>query len=106
MAHPKQELSSRYLTDIVNLSVALDEAITRHDAERISRALRDGKERYFGLVYRRLSVEFSAADAAVVFWLLDVIQAELATLARLQHDKPLPPLLRNGAQPGASALEG
>jgi len=106
MAHPMRESSNRYLTDIVNLSVTLDEAISRDDSERAGQALSKGKERYFDLAYRRLSVDFRVGDGPIVLWLLDLIQAELATLARLQHERSLPPLVRNGAQPAASALDG
>ena len=106
MAHPKQQDSIRYVTDIVNLSVTLDEVITRESSQPITRALSKGKEGYFELVYRRLSVDFRVGEAPIVLWMLDLIQAQLGALARLQHETSLPPFLPEGAQTGASALDG
>lgn len=106
MAHPRQSDSIRYLTDIVNLSVALDEAITREKSQPIPRALSRGKDDYFDLVFRRLSVDFRVGEAPIVLWMLDLIQAQLAALARLQHETPLPPVVPDGARLGASVLDG
>lgn len=105
MAHPKQQDSIRYVTDIVNLSVTLDEVISRDTSQPITRALSRGKEGYFDLVYRRLSVDFRVGEAPIVLWMLD-LQAQLGALARLQHETSLPPFLPEGAQTGASALDG
>ena len=106
MDHPNQDNSNRYMTDIVNLSVSLDTVITRDDSERITQALIQGKERYFDLVFRHLSVDFRPRDAAVVLWMLDIIQARLATLARLQYEKSPTAGVPDGSWPGAFTLDG
>lgn len=106
MAQRQQEDSSRYATDIVNLSVALDEAITLENSQPIARALSTAKEDYFELVYRRLSVDLRVREGEIVLWMLDLIQAQLAALARLQHERSQPLFVPDAPQPGASALGG
>lgn len=46
-----------------------------------------GNEQYFELVFGRLSLDFRPKDSPVVLWVLDVVQARLAALERLQHQK-------------------
>lgn len=106
MVHPCNDDSSRYLKDIVNISLALDEVIRRNDARRLQRALSRGKEDYFDLVFRRLSVDFVPRDTAVVLWLLDLIQAKLATLAQLQHERSLLPEAQDEPEEDAFAGNG
>jgi hypothetical protein len=106
MAHPYPDDSNRYLTDIVNLSASLDEVIARGDQGRLLRALSQGKERYFDLVFRRLSLEFRPGDAAIVLWMLDFIQIRLADLARLQLERSVPAGARDGWEASAAGLDG
>ncbi|HKR28815.1 MAG TPA: hypothetical protein VJS11_15225 [Acidobacteriaceae bacterium] len=106
MAQRQQDDLSRYVTDIVNLSVALDEATTLANSQPIARTLRKAKEDYFELVYRRVLLDFSVGDAPAVLWMLDLIQAQLAALARLQHETSLPPVVPDGARTAVSALDG
>lgn len=106
MAQPVQDDSRRYLTDMVNLTMMLNAVILRNDVERITPSLNKGKEQYFDLIHRRLSINFSPEDAAVAFWMLDILQDQLATLARLQHETPFLPEARDRSEPGAAALDG
>lgn len=106
MADPNQDNSNRYMTDIVNLCVSLDMFITRNDSERITRELIEGKEEYFDLVFRRLLVDFPPNHAAVALWMLDIVQVQLATMARLQYGNAQSAGVPDGTAPGAFALDG
>lgn len=106
MADPNQNNSDRYITDIVNLCVSLDRVITRDDSERITQELIAGKEEYFDLVLRRMLLDFRPNEAAVVLWMLDIVQLQLATMARLQYGNSPSAGVPDSSAPGAFALDG
>lgn len=80
---------SQYVSDILNLNRRLNTVIRGDDFEAITRVLIQGHEQYFDLVFRRLSLDFRPQETPVVLWLLDIIQARLAALERLQHENSL-----------------
>ena len=87
MTHPKWDDPSRYVADVLNLHASLDVVTSEDDLQRITRALIQGKERYFDLVFRRLSLDFGQKEAAIALWMLDIVQARLAFLDRLRRQK-------------------
>lgn len=89
MTDPKWDDPRQYVADVLNLHASLDLVNTEDDLQGITRTLIQGKERYFELVFRRLSLEFGQKEAAVALWMLDVVQARLAFLDRLRHEKSL-----------------
>ena len=82
---PGPDNPTQYVTDILNLNRRLQCVDTGDDVQRITSTLIRGNEQYFELVFRRLSLDFRPKDTPVVLWMLDVIQARLAALERLQH---------------------
>ncbi|HEV2273046.1 MAG TPA: hypothetical protein VGR96_02705 [Acidobacteriaceae bacterium] len=87
MSDPKWDDPNRYVADVLNLHASLDLISAENDLQTITRALIQGKERYFDLVFRRLSLDFDQKEAAVAMWMLDIIQARLASIERLRHQK-------------------
>ena len=85
MARREPNDPTQYLLEILNLTRRLDTVTARHSFERITSTLRRGRERYLDLVFRRLFLDFLPRDTAIVLWLLDVIQARLAALERLEQ---------------------
>lgn len=87
MSDPKWDDPNEYVADVLNLHGSLDLVTAEHDLQTITRALIQGRERYFDLVFRRLSLNFDQKEAAVVMWMLDMVQARLASIERLRHQK-------------------
>ena len=87
MSDPKWDDPNRYVADVLNLNASLDLVSAENDLQTITRALIQGKERYFDLVFRRLSLDFDQKEAAVAMWMLDIIRARLASIERLRHQK-------------------
>ena len=84
----------RYVTDTLDLNMSLDAVNIGDNSERNARALIQGNERYFDLVFRRLFLEFQPKHTAIVLWMLDIIQARLSALERLRDQN----LLNSGVQ--------
>jgi hypothetical protein len=84
MTRPEPDDANKYVADILKLNVRLNSVTSKDDMEKITIALNRGNEQYFGLVFRRLSLGFHPKDTAIVLWLLDLIQARLAHLEKLQ----------------------
>lgn len=87
MTGRKPDDTNQYATDVLNLNAYLEAVATGDDLQRITRALIQGKERYFDLVFRRLSLDFCPMDDAILLWMMDLAQARLAYLERLRHQK-------------------
>lgn len=85
MARREANDPTKYMVEILNLTRRLDAVTARHGFQRITSTLSRGRERYLDLVFRRLFLDFLPRDTAIVLWLLDVIQARLAALERLQQ---------------------
>ncbi|HLJ77335.1 MAG TPA: hypothetical protein VKT75_07975 [Acidobacteriaceae bacterium] len=92
----KPDDTNQYVTDVLNLNASLEAVATGDDLHRITGALIQGKEQYFDLVFRRLSLDFRPKDDAILLWMMDIAQARLASLERLRYQK-LPQRQRNTA---------
>lgn len=75
----------QFATDTLNLAMLLYAVNPEDRCETITRTLLKSEEQYLDLVFRRLPLDFRPRDTAIILWMLDIIQARLATLERLQH---------------------
>ncbi|HEV2277486.1 MAG TPA: hypothetical protein VGS02_04900 [Acidobacteriaceae bacterium] len=87
MSDSKRDDPNQYAADVLNLHASLDVLTAEDDAQSTTRALIEARQRYFELVFRRLSLDFDQKQAAVALWMLDVVQARLTSLERLRGQK-------------------
>ena len=87
MAKRKIDDQIQYVRDTLDLIMSLYAVNPDDPSETIKRTLLQGKDEYFDLVFRRLAVDFYPKDVAIVLWMLDIIQARLASLERKRHQK-------------------
>ncbi|HKO17417.1 MAG TPA: hypothetical protein VJU82_00870 [Acidobacteriaceae bacterium] len=88
MARREPDDPIQYATDTLNLTMLLYAVNPQDRCETITRTLLQSEEQYLNLVFRRLGLDFRPKDTAIVLWMmLDIIQARLATLERLQRYK-------------------
>ena len=87
MAKRKIDDQIQYMRDALDLIMSLYAVNPDDPSETIKRTLLQGKDEYFDLVFRRLAVDFYPKDVATVLWMLDIIQARLASLERKRHQK-------------------
>lgn len=87
MSDPKRDDPNQYVADVLNLHASLDVLNAEDDVQRMTRALNQARQRYFDLVFRRLSLDFDQKQAAIALWMLDLVQARLAFLERQRRQK-------------------
>lgn len=87
-----QDGPDRFLADAVNLGASLDSPATQEDLTSIRRLLTNGRQQYFALAVRRLTLDFTPAESAIALWMMDIIQSRLTVLDRLMHQTVQRPL--------------
>lgn len=80
----------RFLADAVDLGASLDATAAQEDATSMTRVLSAGRQQYFSLSVRRLTLDFTPGESAIALWMMDIIQARLTALDRLLQQAVLP----------------
>ena len=87
MSDPKRDDPNQYVADVLDLHASLDVLTAEDDVQSTTRTLIQARQRYFDLVFRRLSLDFDQKQAAIALWMLDLVQARLTFLERLRGQK-------------------